>query len=256
MQIDRPRLADLAKHAKVSIATASRVINQKPGVAERTRRSVYTSAAELGIEIPGLETSKQPVAILTPELNNPSFPAFAQNIDTLLAANNRPSILCPAGPEGTTEAQHVQMLLQMNISGAIAVSGMPADTLSSVAPYELLINSGVPVVFINSYSSDLAATFYSTSDEEGVKAAIAHLSSLGHQKIGLAIGSIRYLPSQRKREAFHNAGFEAASVSTTDYTVEGGQLAANKLIAAGHTAIICGSDMMALGAIRASNALG
>jgi DNA-binding LacI/PurR family transcriptional regulator len=45
-------------------------------------------------------------------------------------------------------------------------------------------------------------------------------------------------------------------VVTTLFTVEGGQAAAGELIDSGHTAIICGSDLMALGAVRAARSRG
>ena len=75
---------------------------------------------------------------------------------------------------------------------------------------------------------------------------------------------MRYLPSRRKREGFAQA-MEAAGLARNGdhswveeslYTVEGGAAAARSLIGRGATAIVCGSDLMALGAIRAATELG
>jgi DNA-binding LacI/PurR family transcriptional regulator len=90
-----------------------------------------------------------------------------------------------------------------------------------------------------------------------------HLTSLGHSCIGLAVGPDRYIPAKRKVAAFL-AHLEKADpgcdggphVVTTLFTVEGGQAAAGELMDSGHTAIVCGSDLMALGAIRAARARG
>lgn len=73
----------------------------------------------------------------------------------------------------------------------------------------------------------------------------------------------RFLPSQRKIKAFGDALRATLGVTQPDqhvvstlYTLEGGQAAATRLLETGHTAIVCGSDLMALGAIRAARLLG
>src|SRR5690606_10282830 len=69
----------------------------------------------------------------------------------------------------------------------------------------------------------------------------------------------RFVPTRRKVAGFTEAyarhlGENDAEehIVTTLFTLEGGQVAAGKLIDSGNTAIICGSDMMALGAVRAA----
>lgn len=96
--------------------------------------------------------------------------------------------------------------------------------------------------------------------------AVTHLASLGHTRIGLALGPKRFVPVQRKIEGFVRAmqdrtGMGAEAVETelvqhSLYTLEGGQAAATALIGRDCTAVVCASDMMALGAIRAARQLG
>ncbi|MFV0429217.1 MAG: LacI family DNA-binding transcriptional regulator [Arachnia sp.] len=256
MHAPRPRLADLATRAGVSTATVSRVLNGKPGISTSTRDAVLSAAAGLGYDVPGATLTPHLVAIMTPELSNPSFAAFAEAVDSLLATANQPSVMCPAGPAGTSEADYLEMLTGVDLAGVITVSGIPADVASPNDPYHRMIDSGVPVVFINGFSDDLEAAFYSTSDAEGVRAAVEHLRALGHERIGLTIGPRRYIPATRKESAFLASGFTGSDVESTVFTVEGGQLAASRLLDSGHTALVCGSDLMALGAIRAVRARG
>jgi DNA-binding LacI/PurR family transcriptional regulator len=103
----------------------------------------------------------------------------------------------------------------------------------------------------------------STDDTVAVDLAMRHLRSLGHVRIGLAIGPDRYIPARRKVAAFTAAldrqdpgGDHGEHVVSTLFTVEGGQAAGGELIDSGHTAIVCGSDLMALGVIRAARARG
>ena len=76
------------------------------------------------------------------------------------------------------------------------------------------------------------------------------------ERIGLAVGPARFLPTQRKSSAFLGLGFSQDSIERTIFTAEGGRVAAGKLLDAGHTAIICGSDLMALGVIREAHSRG
>ena len=96
----RARLADIAEHAKVSEATVSRVLNGKPGVAEATRHSVLTTLDLLGYDRPSRlrRSSAGLVGLVTPELTNPIFPAFAQVIETALARHGYTPVLCTQTP--------------------------------------------------------------------------------------------------------------------------------------------------------------
>lgn len=243
-------MADLAAHAGVSTATVSRVLAGKPGVSASTRQAVLDSMEALGYERDRVGPSNNIVAIMVPELSNPAFSAFAEQLDTHLFAASHSSMLFAAGSSGSSEQQHLNTIAALSVAGVISVSGTPADTLSSNEPYEHLAKAGVPTVFINGYAPEVPGAFFSTNDSEAVSMSVAHLRLLGHEKIGLALGQSRYIPSVRKSEAFRDLGFGPGSIVSTIFTVEGGQLAAARLLDAGHTALVCGSDIMALGAIR------
>ena len=116
---------------------------------------------------------------------------------------------------------------------------------------------------INGYVADIDAPFVSCDDAAAILIPVRHLHELGHRRIGLAIGPRRYTPVIRKVASFETSmrsvvGVDdpASLIATTDFSVDGGDAAARMLIDRGCTAIICGSDMMALGAIRALRAQG
>ncbi len=254
----KTRLSDLATQAGVSTATASRVVRGKPGVKEETRRAVLDAMDTLGYSREKTRRARgNLIAVLVPELSNPGFGTFVDELDILLSAAGLPNVVCPAGATGTSESQHLDQLQNLNVSGVVSISGMPADRLTTNDRYQRLADAGVAIVFINAYSPDLPGAFFSTSDSDSVNQAVAHLQSLGHERIGLAVGQARYLPSVRKSAAFLELGFSAETdIATTIYTAEGGQAAASALLDSGHTAIICGSDVMALGVIREVRARG
>lgn len=257
------RLADIAAQAGVSEATVSRVLNGKPGVAASTRQSVLAALDVLGYERPVRlrQRSAGLVGLITPELENPIFPAFAQVIGQALTRQGYTPVLATQTPGGSTEDELTEMLVDRGVSGIIFVSGLHADTSADMQRYERLRAQGVPFVLINGFSSKVRAPFVSPDDRAAVRLAVTHLAALGHRRIGLALGPQRYVPVQRKIEGFLASmqdqlgmGAEEAGqlVRHSLFTLEGGQAAAAALIERGCTAVVCASDMMALGVVRAA----
>ena len=259
------RLADIAAQAGVSEATVSRVLNARPGVAETTREAVLTALDVLGYERPARlrQRSAGLVGLIVPELDNPIFPAFAQVIETALARHGYTPVLCTQTPGGVHEDDYTQMLLERGVSGIIFVSGLHADSTADPARYAQLRRRGLPIVLVNGYMDGIDAPFISNDDVASMELAVSHLVSLGHARIGLAVGPRRFVPVVRKITGFREAlrrhlGEEdgEAWVECSLFSVEGGAAAAERLVGAGATAVICGSDLMALGAIRAVRARG
>jgi DNA-binding LacI/PurR family transcriptional regulator len=258
-------MLDIAEVANVSTATVSRVLNGKPGASEEVRQAVLTAMDMLGYERPAILKVKNRglVGVVVPELDNPVFPAFAQQIESRLSAQGYTALLCTQSPGGTTEEQCVEMLTDQGAGGVIFVSGLHADIAANHDHYRDLRARGIAVAFVNGYAPDIDGTFVATDDVAGVEASVRHLVSLGHERIGLAMGPDRFVPSRRKLESFRNALHQhfgpmdvSGHIAPSLYTVEGGHAAAAQLIDTGHTAIICGSDLMALGAIRAARTAG
>jgi DNA-binding LacI/PurR family transcriptional regulator len=261
----RARLADIAEHADVSEATVSRVLNGKPGVADSTRQAVLTSLDVLGYDRPSRLRRKSAglVGLVTPELTNPIFPAFAQAIETALSRQGFTPVLCTQTPGGVHEDDYVTMLLERGVAGIIYVSGLHADSTTDPKRYVTLRQRGLPIVLINGYIEGVDAPFISNDDVASMDLALSHLVAQGHTTIGLAVGQDRFVPVIRKIIGFRNSMMTLLGradvedlIAHTMFSVEGGAVAAQRLIDKGATAIVCGSDLMALGAIRAARLRG
>jgi len=263
----KAKLADVAAQAGVSEATVSRVLNGKPGASAATQQAVLTALDVLGYERPShlRQRSAGLVGLVVPELDNPIFPAFAQVIEPVLAQHGYTPVLCTQTPGGVTEDEYVEMLLERGVSGIIFVSGLHADTTSDRARYQKLIDRRLPIVMVNGYAEGLAAPFISADDRQATKTAVSHLLKLGHEQIGLAVGPDRFVPVQRKIAGFREAMGEGSELSKagiesliqrTLFSVEGGHAAGSRLLDDEVTGIVCGSDLMALGVIRAVRARG
>jgi DNA-binding LacI/PurR family transcriptional regulator len=260
-----PRLADIAQQAGVSEATVSRVLNGRSGVSPATRESVLAALDTLGYERPTRlrHRSAGLVGLITPELDNPIFPAFAQVIERALILQGFTPVLCTLTPGGVPEDDFIDLMLEREVAGIVFVSGLHADTTANPARYLRLVERGLPIVLVNGYNEAVPAPALSTDDRVAARLAVSHLVDLGHERIGLAVGPRRFFPAIRKVEGYARAmkdllGVDEASglVEHTIFSVEGGAAAGAALLARGCTAIICGSDMMALGAISAARDLG
>ncbi|WP_229069604.1 LacI family DNA-binding transcriptional regulator [Actinoplanes sp. DH11] len=253
------RLAEVAKKAGVSEATVSRVLNGRSGVSEATRTSVLTALDVLGYERPTKLRGERArlVGLVLPELQNPIFPALAEVVTGSLAQRGFTPALCARTIGGVPESDYVEMLLDHQVSGVIFAGGSYALTDASHEHYRRLTDRGLPVVLVNAGVDELGFPRVSTDDAVAVEQAYGHLRSLGHERIGMVLGPEGHVPSRRKLAAMLAvAGADQTIVERSSFSMEGARVAATKLVERGVTGIICASDVLALGAIRAARRLG
>ncbi|MGV9454605.1 LacI family DNA-binding transcriptional regulator [Streptomyces sp. NPDC003635] len=258
------RLAQVAKKVGVSEATVSRVLNGKPGVSEATRQSVLTALDVLGYERPTQLRGERArlVGLVLPELQNPIFPAFAEIIGGALAQQGLTPVLCTQTKGGVAEADYVDLLLQQQVSGVVFAGGLFAQADAPHEHYHLLAERKVPVVLVNASIEGLDFPCVACDDAVAVEQAWRHLASLGHERIGLVVGPADHVPSRRKLDAARVAAkamgmaLPEEFVQRSIFSLEGGQAATARLLEQGVTGIVCGSDPLALGAIRAARRRG
>jgi DNA-binding LacI/PurR family transcriptional regulator len=253
------RLAEVASKVGVSEATVSRVLNGKPGVSQTTRDAVLTALDVLGYERPTKLRGDRPrlVGLVLPELANPIFPAFAEVIGGALTQEGFTPVLCTRSAGGISEAEYIDLLLGQQVSGVIFAGGFYSERSADHAHYERLAAVRLPTVLINASIDDLDFPHVSCDDLVATHQALEHLVSMGHERIGLLLGPDDHVPSERKLEAArafmarHGIALPDARIAHSQYSLESGQAATNRLLDAGVTAIMCASDPLALGAIRA-----
>jgi DNA-binding LacI/PurR family transcriptional regulator len=252
------RLAEVAKYVGVSEATVSRVLNEKPGISDSTRIAVLTALDVLGYERPTKLRGERArlVGLVLPELQNPIFPAFAEVVAGALARRGFTPVLCTKTAEGVSEADYVDTLLEQHVSGVIFAGGLYAQADADHEHYRRLHDRGLPAVLVNAAVDAVKFPTVSADDSVAVRQAYGHLRSLGHERIGLVLGPEDHVPSARKLKAFTEAVRVSqpgtpVEVERTIFSMEGGHAGAARLVRRGITGIICASDVLALGAIRA-----
>jgi DNA-binding LacI/PurR family transcriptional regulator len=255
------RLAEVARKVGVSEATVSRVLNGKGGVSDATREAVLTALDVLGYERPTQLRGDRGrlIGLVLPELQNPIFPAFAEVVGGALAQQGFTSVLCTRTVGGVTESDYVDLLLQQHVSGMVFAGGLYAQGDASHDHYRRVLTRKLPAVLVNAAVEHLGFPQVSCDDEVAAEMALGHLLALGHRHVGLLLGPPDHVPSRRKLAAFRRFGQVngvTGRVEHTMFSVEGGHAGALRLIDAGVTGIICASDILALGAIRAARRSG
>lgn len=256
------RLTEVARKAGVSEATVSRVLNGRGGVSEATRASVLTALDVLGYERPTKLRGERArlVGLVLPELQNPIFPAFAEAATGALVQRGYSPILCARTIGGVAEVDFVKMLLEHQVSGIIFAGGNYAMAAAEHGHYRDLAERRLPVVLVNAGIDGLGFPSVSTDDAVAVEQAHAHLRSLGHERIGALLGPEDHVPSRRKAAALERltaaVSAPACEVERSTFSMEGARVGAARLVERGVTGVVCASDVLALGAIRAVRRMG
>ncbi|WP_033212799.1 LacI family DNA-binding transcriptional regulator [Kitasatospora phosalacinea] len=253
------RLAEVAKKVGVSEATVSRVLNEKPGVSEATRAAVLTALDVLGYERPTQLRGERArlIGLVLPELGNPIFPAFAEAVGGALAGQGFTPVLCTQTAGGVSEADYVDLLLEQHVSGVVFFGGLYAQGDAPHDHYQRLAERSLPTVLLNAAIEHLDFPRVSCDDAVAVEQAFGHLRQLGHTEVGLVLGPLDHMPSQRKlaaaRAVVAKLGLELPDehVERALFSLEGGQAATTRLLRQGVTGVVCASDPLALGAVRA-----
>jgi DNA-binding LacI/PurR family transcriptional regulator len=256
-------LRDVALRAGVSVATASRVASGSLPVRKETRVKVERAMRELLYVPPGRRTDTGLIGVLVPELTNPIFPALAQAIETRAAPEGLASILCNTGEAAFREVDYVHMLLDRHVQGMVFISSEMTNLRGDHGHYGRLVQDGARLVFVNGALHRLDVPSIGVDERAAGELATSHLLELGHERIGFVAGPEHYLPTQLKaagREtALRAAGLsDGHLVAHAAFGVDGGSRALRELLerAERPTAVICSSDVMAIGAMREAHRQG
>lgn len=257
----RVTLSDVAKHAGVSIATVSYVMNDRAGVGERTRANVLRIADELGFRpnrvASGLRTGRTHVlGLVLADITNPFYPEIAGGVIAAAAEAGFQVFLSHGGPDGGLDGEVVRALCDHQCGALIFTSLVVSDgpLLFDVVPPDM------PIVQVVRRIPGIHADFVGIDDRAGAREETRHLLDLGHRDVAVLAGPFASSASSERTsgylEALAEAGIELSpeSVLECSLTADAGYRAAQQLLASRRRppeAVLCGNDLIALGAIDA-----
>ncbi|MEY9855871.1 DNA-binding LacI/PurR family transcriptional regulator [Catenulispora sp. GAS73] len=257
------KLTEVAAFAGVSLATVRRVLNDQPSIAQETRERVLTALDVLGHERPSKLRGHRAglVGLVVPDLQNPIFPAFVETVSAGLVKQGLMPVLCTRTADGVSEANYIKLLMDHEVAGIVFIGSSYAD--AGPEHGRTLKERGIPVVLINPADANDGVRRITVDDASAVDQALEHLRALGHTRIGMLLGPGGHIPSARKLGAFvadwerraapdSDPGAWRELVAHTGFSMEDGRTATARPLEAGATALICASDALALGAVRAA----
>ncbi|MGZ4359288.1 MAG: LacI family DNA-binding transcriptional regulator [Gaiellaceae bacterium] len=258
----RATIRDIASHAGVSVATVSRVLNDRPDVSAATRELVLRSIREHDFT-----TNRSARALSLGKttligLAMPNWPrsshywSVVSGAITALHERDKRVVLLPrTAPD--SDRTLGERLREGMVDGAILV--FPSESNQEL---KALLRRDFPFVVFDFYwPPDEGIASVTASHWAGAKSAVEHLLSLGHHRIGAITGPTGTGPVQDRLHGYHAAlaanGVPAVPelVVASDFTVEGGRRAGAQLLAlpTRPTAIFAFNDEMAAGVIRAAH---
>jgi LacI family transcriptional regulator len=253
----RPTIHDVAREAQASIATVSRALNGGVVSAAALAR-IETAVARLGYRrndvARGLVTGRSGlIGIVLPDLVGPLYAQMARGIEDVLDEHGMHAMLVTDHLEPAAERRSIELLRGRQVDGLVLIgSRLPADALRQAL-------DGTPVAHLQRDGPDDGDPQVRLDDAAGVRAAVRHLLDAGHRRIGHIAGIRR--DGLERRDAYlaamAEAGLEPGPVEVGEFTEEGGEDAAERLLAQrGVTAVFCASDRMAVGLLHAAGRRG
>lgn len=249
---ERIRIYDVARVAGVSVATASKALNDTGRMTEATRIRVKQTAAALGFRPNAMARAlTQQRSFTIGLLTNDTYGRFTlpvmAGINDALVDHGVSVFLCGIEDDAALGKIHVDAMLDKQVDGIIA-TGKRIDRRLPVDLSEL----PVPVVYAFTQGPADSVTLVS-DDEQGAREATEHLVSLGRRRLVHVTGPESFASVTSRAEAFRAVAGAEAPVLHGEWSEAWGHEAVALLWAgvAPPDAIFCGNDQIARGVVDA-----
>jgi DNA-binding LacI/PurR family transcriptional regulator len=258
-------ISDVAREARVSVATISRVLNNNPRVSPQTRQRVLEAIEKLAYEPNVLarnfrRSESRVILVLCPNFTNPFYGNIVTGIADTARRHGYSAMFCTTQNDKDREKDFLDMLRNKRADGAIllATANSPKFLAHLAGQY--------PIVQCPEYFQDVEVSHVSIDNYKAARHAVRYLTGLGHRRIALITSNDAYL-SMSHRYKGYQAELERADIpfdpALVQYTGEGyhfsnGVKAIHALMTLPEppTAVFCVSDILALGALRGAIDLG
>jgi len=257
----RATIADIAEEAGVSQSTVSLVINNNPRISEETRARVLAAIERNGykpnIQARGLAMrSSRVISVVLPDIPHVFAETyFGELLGGIYAGASESGfkiLMDIAGMKFIRTQDYLNILETQQADGMLFLGATNYDQFLSV-----FHEKRYPFLLVNNYFPHWNIDHVAADYEHAAKLAAHHLLGLGHRKIGLITGTnvqtaVEFLNTFEG--CLKEAGVPAEDMPWADgrYSEKFGFEAARVIMTLnpGLTAIMCGNDTMAVGAMH------
>jgi LacI family transcriptional regulator len=250
----RPTIADVARAAGVSPTTVSHVLSGNRPVAESTAERVRAVIRASGFKPSHVARSLRmsrslSVGLLIPDITNPYYPVLARGLQDRLQPDGYQVLISSTDGHRETMSRLVEGLLDRQVDAVV----IEARDLDPVWIREL-VPQPVRLVLLGREPADPATDAILIDDERGIYEATTLLAGLGHERVAfVGAGGTREAGFRRARET-HGLDPDPALVREAELTRPAGAAVVARLLSlpAAPTAVVCGNDLIAVGALDAA----
>ena len=259
-----PTLQDVARAAKVSTATISRAINSPDKVATDTRHRIEQVIEQLGYT-PNFSgralacNRSNTVGAVIPTMANAMFAGGLQVFQEVLSEASYNLLVASSGYSFKTELQQIKSLVAQGADGLLLIGdSRPQETT------RFLEQRNIPYIIAWCYQHNDKRYFAGFDNIKAASSIADEVLKKGHRQIAMIAGHSEQNDRSRNRitgvrqsiTREHNA--RLLSIVETDYTLDAGGEAFEKIMheSVKPSAIICGNDVLAVGAIVRARQLG
>lgn len=252
---------DVARRARVSTATVSRVINETRYVSEELRARVYQAMEELDYRPNVIARSlrrkaTQNIGMIVPDIAYPFLAEVAKGVEDVGFKLGYNTILCESNGNLEREAACIDLLRAKQVDGIVFVAA--GESSSHV---QTLIRQGMPVVVCDRDLPGVAVDTVIADNAGSGYQATEHLIRLGHRRIGCIAGPQGLCISNERVDGYqralqeHSVPVHEDLIIHGDFRCRGGYEAMRELLALAEppTAVFACNDLMAMGAICAAS---
>jgi LacI family transcriptional regulator/LacI family repressor for deo operon, udp, cdd, tsx, nupC, and nupG len=254
-------LQEVARRAKVSIATVSRVLNKSDKVVPETRAVVEQALLDLGYRPSRVARRLRMnsgrahlVGLIIPDIQNPFYAEIARGVEDVAYANEYALILCNSDENLDKERFYLDVMRDESVDGLVLP---PFD--DSDAAVIGMVKTGLPVVCVDRSLARVQTDLVEVDNHRGAFAAVTHLIEKGHRSIGLIEGRSHVSTSRERRRGYLDAlaahGITARKelMRSGDFKQESGRVLANELfdLRKPPTAVFVCNNLMTVGALAA-----
>lgn len=251
-------IKEVAERANVSIATVSKVINEKDQhISEQTRHRIFKIIDELGYVPNGMakslkEASTKTLGLLIPDMGN-AFPEMAKGAQDEAFLRGYTMFLCSTDSNPVQEEKIITTLRSKKVDGIIYISSSQETSL------RFLTDIKIPVVSIDRciIGIDNIGSIH-IDNYQAMKSVAEYVYNKGCQKIAYISADISQPPSNERYAGLVD-GLKSKGLSLDkklhyqgSFSVEAGHIGALSLLQRDSSidCIICGNDLIAIGAIN------
>ena len=252
------RLRDVAAAAGVSVSTASRVISGADGASPRATAAVLAASKRLGyrpnLTARSLRARTTGLAgIVIPGVGNPFFAELVEALESALHDASFDMILADSGGAAEDEARRLQMLVDRQVEGLILI---PTGHHSS-EPAMRRAHLSVPIIQIDRQVDGFPADYVGVDNALGIRLVLEHLAEQGCRTVAFVSDETSSSTGRSRLNAFQLTvplvpGLHGGPVLLGSFSIQFGRDAARSLMAEPELpdAVVCGSDIVALGVVR------